>query len=262
MQHDFNALVSIQSFGKIHREINDASSINFNSVSPFLALKNLNGVNEIEIINNKYKFLGLENVTTLTILELKSSVSSLEGLSGGVTQIGSLILQNNNSLTSLDDLSSITNVATGEITGNTNLNECCIIVPFVINLTIAGNAINITYTGNLTDTFQQVNLPINLNGFQIDYNTQGEIKLKAAQLSVNKFNLNKISVFPNPASNILNIKTDNLIQELVVFDLLVKVISRLKPTNQSINVSALAKEMYLLQIKINNTITTKKIIIE
>lgn len=120
----------------------------------------------------------------------------------------------------------------------------------------------ITYTGNLTDTFQQVNLPSNLNGFQIDYNTQGEIKLKAAQLSVNEFDLNKISVFPNPASNILNIKTDNLIQELVVFDLLGKVISRPKPTNQSINVSALAKGMYLLQIKINNMITTKKIIIE
>lgn len=120
----------------------------------------------------------------------------------------------------------------------------------------------ITYTGNLTDTFQQVNLPSNLNGFQIDYNTQGEIKLKATQLSVNEFDLNEISVFPNPASNILNIKTSNTIQELVIIDLFGKIISRPKPTNQAINVSALAKGMYLLQIKMNNSIVTKKIIIE
>lgn len=151
----FNGLENIQSIEKLHFENpSNNTTINLNSSNPFQVFNNITSINEIEIINKNISFLGLENVATLTSLDLESSVSSLEGLSG-VTQIGSLILQNNNSLTSLGDLSSLTNVATGEITGNTNLNECCIIAPFVSNLTISGNATNCESENTILNTCVQ-----------------------------------------------------------------------------------------------------------
>lgn len=119
----------------------------------------------------------------------------------------------------------------------------------------------ITYTGNLTNTFQQVNLPDNFTGFQIDYNTPGEIILKGVVLSVDNFDLNSISIFPNPVTDIINIKYDKKIEEIIIFDILGKIVLNPTLTNDKINVSTLSSGLYLLSIQTNGVKVTKKIII-
>lgn len=121
----------------------------------------------------------------------------------------------------------------------------------------------ITYTGNLTNVFQEVNIQDLTGDFQIDYDTPGVIKLKSFQLSVEDYNLDTISVFPNPASNFITIKASQKISEISIYNLLGQMVSKPKFTNTILDVSNLSKGMYLLNIEMNNTtIVTKKIIIK
>ncbi len=66
--------------------------------------------------------------------------------------------------------------------------------------------------------------------------------------NVNKLNLETVDIFPNPATNIINIEVENVLElEVTIYDLTGKLI--LKTVNQSrINISSLAQGVYLLKI--------------
>ena len=74
-------------------------------------------------------------------------------------------------------------------------------------------------------------------------------------VSVNDADLKKISIFPNPVKNILNISgTFELVEIYDVFGKLV-----LTSTKNTINTSDLANGIYVLNINTNNSIITKRI---
>lgn len=83
----------------------------------------------------------------------------------------------------------------------------------------------------------------------------------SSTLSVNDFLVvnNEIKIYPNPTTSILNIKTDEEISYIHVFNILgEKVIST---TEKSINVSKLNNGLYILTVKtVSGQIQTKKII--
>lgn len=72
-------------------------------------------------------------------------------------------------------------------------------------------------------------------------------------LSTNDINKTEVSIYPNPASNILNIKTKNIIKTVTIINTAGQnVITNAKVSNNQINISNLLPGNYLLTIKFKN----------
>ncbi len=82
-------------------------------------------------------------------------------------------------------------------------------------------------------------------------------------LSTDDFALSQISLYPNPVNNgTLNIVTPtNELKEISVFDVSGRMVLKTKTENNSIDVSQLKTGLYLLNISINGSKKTSKIII-
>lgn len=86
---------------------------------------------------------------------------------------------------------------------------------------------------------------LNLPSFSV---LSGSVNLAVAEANANKL---KLSVFPNPVSEVLNLKSDKEITGVTVIDLSGKIIKREKGASQ-INVSNLAKGTYVVQAAYKN----------
>lgn len=94
-------------------------------------------------------------------------------------------------------------------------------------------------------------------------------KLTDNSLSTNEHNnsiTQKLNIFPNPASNIVIIKMDDEIEieNVEIYNLLGKKVYTHKTSNQQnteINISNLSKGMYLVKVKVNNFIISKKLVV-
>ena len=67
-----------------------------------------------------------------------------------------------------------------------------------------------------------------------------------------------INVYPNPVSNVLNIKSDERIESIEIYSLEGKLMSRTTNTN-SINVAEFSNGIYLLKVQTVNKIYQTKI---
>ncbi|EPR71206.1 Glycosyl hydrolase, family 16 [Winogradskyella psychrotolerans RS-3] len=86
---------------------------------------------------------------------------------------------------------------------------------------------------------------------------------RAPTLSTNEFELENVSVYPNPTNSVWNIQTTNQsISSVQVFDVLGKQVVSMTPnsTNVSIDASGLIKGIYIAKIISNNGIKTIKLI--
>ena len=85
--------------------------------------------------------------------------------------------------------------------------------------------------------------------------------LAAQTLSVeNNFLKNKISVYPNPASDLLHLKSDLVIDGASISDLSGRMIFTIKNTINSIDVSNLQSGVYILELRSNNQKIAQKFI--
>ena len=71
--------------------------------------------------------------------------------------------------------------------------------------------------------------------------------------------INSIQIFPNPASNILTIESDQVIQQVRLYDMSGKELLQTKTTTLSVN--HLTAGLYYLGIKINGHQLYKKVVI-
>jgi len=79
-------------------------------------------------------------------------------------------------------------------------------------------------------------------------------------LNIEIAELTELSIYPNPASTVVNIASNNSIDSVEIYDILGKQIKELKNTNQ-IDVSDLNSGIYLFKIWIEEQVLTKKIVI-
>jgi hypothetical protein len=87
--------------------------------------------------------------------------------------------------------------------------------------------------------------------------------VKKATASVNDVFSSKISIYPNPANEFVQISTSETITGVEVYNLIGKrVISSSKLTNNKIDVSNLSKGVYILKVMSNDLVGSRKIIIE
>lgn len=109
----------------------------------------------------------------------------------------------------------------------------------------------INYSGTLNNTFTSVNLPAAMDGFEVDYATNGIIKLVyTGTLSNNPVdNTTNIKVYPNPASDFINIIAPNDIRLKHIS--LINIEGKLVYESdflQSFDVSNMASGMYFLKV--------------
>jgi len=81
-------------------------------------------------------------------------------------------------------------------------------------------------------------------------------------LGVDEFAVDEFSVYPNPVQDILNIKSSTVIETVVVYDILGKVVLQAQPNkiSPSLDVSTLSSGAYLVKISNGTSAKTLKII--
>lgn len=72
---------------------------------------------------------------------------------------------------------------------------------------------------------------------------------------------NKFSVYPNPSSNVINIRTDEIIDKTQLINTLGQIIINTKTNTNQLNINSVKPGIYLLKIYSNNKVVTKKVII-
>lgn len=87
--------------------------------------------------------------------------------------------------------------------------------------------------------------------------------IKKATASVNDIFSSKISIYPNPANDFISVSTSETITGMEIYNLIgKKVVSSANTKNNTINVSNLAKGVYVLKVMSNDLVASRKIIIE
>ncbi len=78
----------------------------------------------------------------------------------------------------------------------------------------------------------------------------------------NDFAAEKFSVYPNPVKDVLNIRSQNTVDNVVIYDILGKVVLQENPgtISPSINMSNLASGSYLVQVTIGGSSKTVKVL--
>ncbi len=98
-------------------------------------------------------------------------------------------------------------------------------------------------------------------GTQLPNDTFDSSASTPVPLSVETFSFQNLKVYPNPASDVINITANQTIDKVVIYDLLGKLVLETSTTNQ-IKISQLTQGVYLMKIHANNEAITKKIVIE
>ncbi|WP_179336890.1 T9SS type A sorting domain-containing protein [Winogradskyella ludwigii] len=220
-----NAEIECSEASNFTGSINCANS----SISDLTGIETFTALKWLYCFNNTISSIDVsQNVALITLSCGDNTLSSLD-----VSQNPDLLILGcaNNVLTSL-------NVANGnnantidayfEATGNSNL--ICIQVD------------DATYsTNNWTNIDTQTSFSTNCS------------------LSVNDFNLNSISLHPNPTSSMLNIEMTQNIKQATVYSMLGKEV--LKTQNKQIDVSRLSNGVFLIKIEDENgNVSTKRFV--
>ena len=247
----------------IYLENNQLSSIDV-SQNPQL--------NFISIANNQFTTLDISNNSNLYGVSIRGNMFVDIDFTNNVI-LDQLFLDDNN----LTDLDLTQNpLLTGLFAGNNQLTNMDLSQnPLITNVFVYNNelvSLNLK-NGNSADmiNMNSVNNP-NLECIQVDADVVGNIPATwdydagvtfsddCEYLGVNDYELNSISIYPNPTKDNIIVVTENgdAIESLQLYSIMGK---QLLITNSAeIDLSNLPVGMYLLQVKTDKGITTKKVI--
>jgi hypothetical protein len=163
------------------------------------------------------------------------------------------------------------NLPPGQTILSHTMNTPFVLVSFDIsNMPTAGRLEILTNTdpiaialGGSIDSFYNANIDNTTTQNYFNGQVSGQEDFQFDTLSVEQVQLadESISVYPNPATNVLNISAQIDITKLVMFDVIGKQVISVENT-KTINVSKLNAGVYLLKITSSKGTITKKIVIE
>jgi hypothetical protein len=106
-------------------------------------------------------------------------------------------------------------------------------------------------------------MPTQFLDYQMPDSIYGDLNPTAASLSVEKLFESKMSLYPNPVVNFLNISTTVTIDNIEVYNVIGRrVLSISSLINNTLDVSTLSKGVYLIKISGENAITSMKFVKE
>ena len=68
-------------------------------------------------------------------------------------------------------------------------------------------------------------------------------------------------MYPNPSTDIINIRTDETLDKTELYDILGQLIINKNSNTKQLNINSVKPGIYLLKIYSNNKVVTKKVII-
>ena len=117
---------------------------------------------------------------------------------------------------------------------------------------VAGQNFSITYTDVEPEdtTVQYGFLVYGQNANPADEAALGSIVVTAQSLNVNEFNANAISTFPNPATDVFNINSQEAVKSVAIYNVLGQQVIQLAPdaTNVAVQIANLKAGVYMAQI--------------
>ena len=125
--------------------------------------------------------------------------------------------------------------------------------------TITGNGdakITLTADQNTTGLTRSSNVIISGEG--VPFKTV--IVSQTATLGTNNNALSIITMYPNPTSDFLNIKSDQKISKIEIYDMSGKLVQTSKMNNEKVSVSKLPKGNYVIKIQTENGVVNSKFI--
>ncbi|MCD4731543.1 MAG: T9SS type A sorting domain-containing protein [Bacteroidales bacterium] len=246
-------------------------------------LFHLTGLENLQVIGGNLNIYENESMLSLAGLETLSEIfdnlwiignTNLVNLAGldGLTAIGQTIsIASNSSLTSILALSSL--VAIGDaiyIDNNDNLSSLAgldnIDPNSILNLLIINNDLLSTCdVESICDYLTNPNGIIEIYGNANGCDSQEEVKEACDEITVEEVIFpNNISIFPNPADDILTIKSvpANRIEEVKLYNQIGEKVLHVYPLNNVIDISTLSQGMYIVEVEFTNSIIREKLIIK
>ena len=89
-----------------------------------------------------------------------------------------------------------------------------------------------------------------------------DLGVTSSSLGLEDVAVSQFSFFPNPVNNILTIKAQASIDSITVYNMLGQAVVRSTPntTDSTVDMSALQTGAYFVQVSINNTLNTVRVI--
>lgn len=204
---------------------------------------------------------GLQNITSARSLfildnQLLTNLSGLNSFSSTTDAVG---ISDNPSLTSLNGLNNL--VAVGyppSIGSNSMLTDISALNTLNLASTVnmASGQLNITNNSNLAicavpwvcNYMSNANVVKNINSNAVGCESVAVVNTACTALSTSDFDLNEISLYPNPTNFVFNLEIPNeVVKQVEIYDLSGKKL--LKSNQHQIDVSSLATGIYMVQIQ-------------
>lgn len=117
--------------------------------------------------------------------------------------------------------------------------------------------------GNFWYYMYSVHFPNSLVGYAVGNSGIYKLDIYVGLNSVRSEN-EKISIFPNPANNYLNISSQDkvFLDKITIYNQTGQIVMQIKPTNDVINVSMLRQGIYIIEAESSHWITRNKLIIQ
>ncbi|OUR95096.1 hypothetical protein A9Q87_00710 [Flavobacteriales bacterium 34_180_T64] len=222
--------------------LNNTSFPNDNRRSFSNALGDINndGFGDLIVSNNNFENIFLwENITSNTNNWLKVNLNGVQSNSDG---IGSVIEISING----DKQYRYTHCGEGYLAQNSGTEF------FGLGSNSTVDYVKVKWLSGIEDTFYNVSSNQTLN-----------VEEGSATLEIVDYNKDeKISVFPNPVLSTLTVKTESIIEKIVVSNILGEEVLRISPKslNSSVDLNHLTTGIYIVNIELENTSRVMKII--
>jgi len=227
-----------------------------------LDISNNTALTSLVCFSNLLTSLNVISNTVLTTLDC--SYNSLTSLNVSANTALTILICRTNPLTSLDVTTNIaltflncfaTQIPSLDVSANTALTTLfCGDNTQLSSLNVANgnnaNLANFIATNNSNLTCIQVDDVVYSTASWTSIDTQASFSTNCASLGVNDYELNAITIYPNPVNNTLNIQLEETLEKIELYSALGRKV--LESTNSSVNVSNLASGIYLLKVYTQN----------
>jgi hypothetical protein len=261
--------------------LDNLTSIGGDLTISFNGLTDLNGLGNLIIIEGDlsvyYNYLlsnlaGLDNLTSIGGDLYLNNLESMESLLGlqSLTSIGEgIMISENPALTSLTGLNKLASIGEGiHISYNdvlTNLTGLNNIDASTINwLSILANPkLSSCEAKSICDYLINSTGYVEISSNAPGCNSQAEVEEDCEDLSVQEHcSDNKLSFYPNPANQRLNISADGLsIYELVIYTLTGQQVFPIRPKSSTIDISTLQPGMYIVEVLVEGKKVRQKLLV-
>jgi len=244
-----NDISGLLNLATVTDNVNIGSNNSLTNLNGLAGIININGSLTITNNNALVNLGGLFNLLSIQddlVISNNAALPYLGGLNSIIYIGGDIQLNDNTGLINIDALSDIGSIAGNlQVQDNSNLSACCDLLTLAQIVTTAGNTVTIQNNAEGCNSLQEIEADPNCEAISVQ--------------SINQ--LNNINIYPNPATNWLNLNSDLGIEIIEIYDFNGRLLKSENNANQ-LDISDLTVGIYLAKITIEGQNKTLKFVRE